>query len=435
MEEAEIMEILTDWNVWGNYKHALIERGRYLKKVSELAGKEVLVLKGIRRAGKSSIAYLLLQNLVKNQKNCLVINFEDPRFPETLSVKDLIRIHEVYLRVLNPSKNQIVVLDEVQKVNKWESFARLLSETKKAKVIVTGSSSKLMSAEYASLLTGRHLDVEVFPLSFEEFLYFNNIKITNQLSLIKNKNKIFHMLYEYIHFGGFPEVVLAKNDVRKKELLTTYYNDIITKDVAQRFKIKETKKLLDLSKMYISNISTIQSLRKLKKLVGLSLDSVERFSKYFDTASLFSFLPKFGFSVKTHIKSMKKVYVADVGFYNVFGFKFSQNIGRIIENVVFIELVRRKSLQKTSEIYYYKNNHSEVDFVVKQNRKIKQLIQVCYNIDDYDTKQRELKALIKASKELKCNNLLTITWDYEAKEEFKEKKIRFVPLWKWLLEI
>jgi predicted AAA+ superfamily ATPase len=435
MEESKIMEILVDWNLWGNFDRKFLPRNTYLDKILRLFGREALVIKGVRRAGKSSIAYMFLKEWIKPKKenDTLVINFEDPRFPSSLTVDDLTKIYEVYLRRLNPSSKHIVVLDELQRVKKWESFVRWLIDAKNVNVILTGSSSKLMSEEYSTLLTGRHIDIEIFPLNFKEFLYFNGIKIENELDLLKKKNEVFHLLYEFLEFGGFPEIVLTKDRIRKKELLVSYYNDMITKDIVQRFKIKKIEKLDNLSKNYVTNISTIQSFRKLKDLVGLSLDSVERFSKYFEVARLFFFLPKFSFSIQNQMRGMKKVYVVDAGFYNVLGFKFSENIGKVMENVVFVELLRRSSLTGEFEIYYFESNNKEVDFMIKGGKDIKQLIQVCYDVTDTNTKKREMNSLVKASEEIKCKDLIIITWSYEAVEKYKNKEIRFIPLWKWLL--
>lgn len=438
MNREEIWEILVDWNLWGNFTEKFRTREHYLKKTLNLVGgKEILVLKGIRRSGKSSLAYLAIEEMMnKNltKRDTLIINLEDPRFPSKLDSTDLMDIYEVYLEKLNPAREHIVLLDEVQVVDRWEKFARFLIEAKKAKVIVTGSSSRLMSEEYATVLTGRHLDMEVFPLNFKEFLEWHNIKIKNDIEITKKRYEIQNQLEEYITYGGFPEVILSEKN-RKNTLLRTYLNDIITKDIVKRFNIREIEKLENLVKNYITNISTLQSYNKLKEVVGLSLDSVERFSKHLKTARLFFFIPKFSYSIEQQILTPKKVYCIDTGFYSIAGFKFTKNTGRLMENLVAIELQRKQSTNPLSEIYYWKDHQQrEVDFILKEGPQIRELIQVCYDVNDPGTKEREVKALAKASEELKCNNLGVITWDYESKEEFKSKEIRFIPLWKWLLK-
>jgi predicted AAA+ superfamily ATPase len=395
-----------------------------------------LVIKGIRRAGKSALVYLLMKNLIKKKKikkeDSLIINFEDPRFPENLQAKDLMEIYESYLKELKPSKKQIIALDEVQKVKGWEKFARFLKESKKQKVIVTGSSSKLLSEEYATVLSGRHLDLEVFPLSFKEFLDFKNLKIKDEISLIKNRIKIKRLFDDYLKFGGFPEIVLIK---KKEELLREYFRDIIVKDIIKRFKIREISKIEDLAKFYLTNIGNPISFNKVKNYLKLSLDTTERFSKYLEIARLCFFLPKFSFSLKSQILSPKKVYSIDSGLSNTIGFRFSENLGQTLENIAFLEFQRKKELFPEKEIYYLKmENGKEVDFLLKQRKKIKTLFQVCAKIEDFFVKEREIKGLILASKKLNCNDLVIITEDFEGGEKIKGRKIKFLPLWKWLLQ-
>jgi hypothetical protein len=437
MEERKILEILIDWNYWGNFKEEFKERPMYLHKLNNfLEGKEAIVIRGVRRAGKSSIAYHFLKNLISKsveEKDTLAINFEDPRFPPELKLDDLNKIYEVFLKNINPKGPKYVLLDEVQKVDGWERFVRLLSEAKKIKVIVTGSSSKLMSEEYATVLSGRHLDLEVFPLSFREFLEFKNLEIKDEIDMLRKRFEIMNYLNEYLKFGGFPEIVLAENKMRKEELLRNYWNDILTRDVVKRYKIKKFVALESLAKNYISNIATIQSFNKIKEFLRTSLDTVERFSKYLEIARLFIFLDNFRYSVRKQIRSKKKVYSIDLGFYHYHGFKFSENAGKIMENSVGIELIRRKEFNPSLEIFYHRTNNLEVDFVLKEGLRIKQLIQVTYASSKDEIERREIKALLKASELLNCEDLLIITWDYEDEIKMNNKIIRFLPLWKWLL--
>jgi hypothetical protein len=432
MEERKILEILVDWNYWGNYKEEFIRREMYFEKLKKfLQGREAIVVKGVRRSGKSSIIYKFVKELTKDSKEALIINFEDPRFPPEITLEDLNRIYETFLKHINPNPKYIV-LDEVQYVEKWEKFVRFLVDSKNIKVFVTGSSSKLLSEEYASVLTGRHLDIEVFPLSFKEFLSFKNFEISDEIDLIKNRFALANLLNEYLKFGGFPQVVLSENEKRKEELLRTYFFDIITRDVAKRFKIKKLAQLEALAKIYVSNIATIQSFTKLKKYLNLSVDSVERFSKYLEIARLFLFLSNFRHSVKKQVRSMKKVYCIDTGFYSTLGFKFLESVSKIMENVVAIELFRRKEFNPNIEIFYLRNNY-EVDFVVKEGKEVKQLIQVTYASNKDEVERREINALIKASELLNCKNLLVVTWDYEDEVIVENKRVTFNPIWKWLL--
>jgi predicted AAA+ superfamily ATPase len=440
MNEETILEVLLDWNLWGNLKEELTERPLYLEMIDPLlARKTSTVLYGIRRSGKSSIIYLYINRLIKEKKitanDSLFINFEDPRL-RNAAVDDCFKILEIYRKNLK-SNDPIIILDEIQNIDNWEKFVRYLVEAKKLRVFVTGSSSKLLSLEISTSMSGRHVDVAIFPLNFREFLHFKGMEIIHTLELMKNKADTLGLLDEYMTFGGFPEVVSSTAIQRKNELLGRYYEDIMVKDIARRYKIREIEKLENLAFQLLSNISTLQSFNKLKEKISLSLDSVERFSKYFEIAGLFIFLKKFAPSTAKQLKSVRKTYIADLGFYHNKGFRLTPNKGSIYENIVAIELDRRAH-HKNMELYYWQNpKQYEVDFVVKQGLEIKQLIQVCCDLSDENTKNREMRALLHAGKELGCKNLLIICEDREWEEEIEwfgiRNKIKFQALWKWLL--
>ena len=258
MNEARIMEILIDWNLWGNFKEDLHVRPAYLSKLADIVGKGTATsLLGVRRAGKSSLGYLFIRNLLKEgkiqPKDSLIVNLEDPRFPSQMNSDDLIQIYELYLRRLEPSR-QVILLDEVQNVSGWERVVRYLLEAKRAQVLITGSASRVLGREVPTVLTGRHVDVEVFPLSFTEFLEFKGIPAGTPTEMAKNRLKIQRALEEYVRWGGFPEVVLSESEARKRELLLRYFEDILAKDVVRRFRVREIKKLEDLADIYLSNI-------------------------------------------------------------------------------------------------------------------------------------------------------------------------------------
>ncbi|MFQ6056619.1 MAG: ATP-binding protein [Methanosarcinales archaeon] len=346
----------------------------------------------------------------------------------------MLKVFEAYKEIVRADKKPLIVLDEVQEVKNWEKFVRSVHEKDEAKIIVTGSSSKLMSEEFATLLTGRTIEIKLFPLSFAEFLKFNNIEIKEQFEALIKKEELIKLLREYVEFGSFPEVTLESNEKLKKEIARKIYEDSLFKDVAKRYRIRNIVKLETLAKYYLSNISSPITFNRISKFLKLPVKTVELYSKYLETSNLLFFLKRFSFSVKMQENSPRKVYAVDVGLPNTIGFRFLENYGKLMENIVTIELLRKKFyFSPLFEVYYYKANDKEVDFVLKEGLKIKQLIQACYNIEDFNVKERELNALVKASKELKCKNLLVITWDYESVEEFKNKKIKFLPLWKWLL--
>ena len=443
MNQSTYFEILVDWNYWGNFLSKLKKRQLYLKRVQALfSPRTALSLLGIRRAGKSSIIHLYLQQLFSDKnlitKNSLFINLEDPRFTRQLTAQDLHQLFEIYLQNLNPT-DPIIILDEVQNVEGWERFVRYLLEAKNLRVIVTGSSSKLLDQELATVLTGRHIDIEVFPLMLREILEFESIPYDSAVQVTKNKIAIKRAFDCYFQWGGFPEIYLSESIERKRELLFRYFDDIIFKDLVKRFNIQEVHKLEQLANILITNIATLQSFNRLKTQIGISLDTVERFVRYFEIARMFFFLKKYEYSIGEQIRSVHKVYLIDNGFYTAKGFRFSENVGRLAENLVAIELFKRRLILPNIELYYWRDyQQREVDFVVKMGTDVHQLIQVCWNISKPRTLKREVNNLLRASQELNCNDLLIVTEDVNDQQEYTinsgTRKIRFVPLWKFLLE-
>jgi len=431
MEKAKIIEILEDWNFWTKKHDIGIIRNKYLKRINELAKTEqVVVMTGVRRSGKSTIMLQYIKQLIDKKiepKNILYINFEDLRFKD-LNLELLNSIYEVYLEYMQPTSKPYIFLDEVHKVKNWEKFARTMHELKKAVVFVSGSNAKLLFGKLASVLTGRHLDLHVFPLNFKEFLLFKKIQIKNNQDLISKRYKIKSLLNEYIENGGLPLVCLKE---QKKELLQTYFEDIINRDIIENHSVDYVSKLKSLAKFYLTNVGRRVSFNKVSKFIGLSLDTVERYSYYLEEAYMIYFIKKFSYSVKEQEKTMAVVYSTDNGMRNILGFTFSKDSDWLYQNSVANQLIKKYG--KENVFYWMNNLKEEVDFVIKKAAKVKQLIQVCYNIEDIETKEREIKSLLKASKELKCKDLLVITENKEGDEKNKGKKIKFIPLWKWLL--
>lgn len=431
MKSNEIMEILTDWNFWGEELDTGIERPELLKEMQRLLKiNEILVVSGVRRSGKSTLVLQFCKSLIESgvrKEDILIVNLEDPRFKQ-LDLQLLNEIYETYLTQLNPNKEHYVVLDEVQVVKQWEKYARFLHENRKAHVIVTGSSSKLLSSEYATVLAGRHVDMQVYPLSFKEFLRFKGVDVKTNIEIISKRHQIKRLMQEYLKWGGFPKPTLLKKEKEKREELYRYFRDIMTKDVAMRYKVEDIGKLEELAKYYLSNIASLQSFNNIKKFLGISLDSVERFSTYFSNAYLLFFVKKFSYSVKQQILNPRKVYCIDTGLRKVAGFVFMEDLGKLMENTVFVELMR-----KGKEVFYWKNK-GEVDFVIKRDKKVEELIQVCYDVEDPKTKEREVNALLEAMKFFKLRTGIIVTWDYEDEEKINGKKISYIPIWKWLLQ-
>jgi len=435
MEKEKIIKILNDWNFWDKEIETGVRRDDYLERLKQLiTDNQIITITGARRSGKSFIMRQLAKELIEskvNKENILLVNLEDPRF-SNLSTSLLSEIYDAYLEFRRPKDKSYIFLDEIQEVEKWEKWVLSMQELKKAHLIISGSNAKLLSRELSTLLTGRHLDITVLPISFKEFLKFNNVFIKSKLDFISQEIEIKSFFRDYLEKGGFPEVVLRDN---KREILLTYFKDILEKDLIKRYKIRKSEGLKELLNFYFSNVSSLITFSSLEKSLKISADTIEKFSSYFENAYLLFFLKRFSFKVKEQEKSPRKVYAIDTGLVNAVGFRFSENLGKLAENIAFLELQRKKLKDSDLAIYYWKDeNHQEVDFVIKNKNLVTQLLQICWDLSDIKTREREIKSLIKASEELSCQNLLIITSDYEGEEKIKGKIIKFIPLYKWLLE-
>lgn len=435
MDKNEIRTILEDWNFWKKDIDTGISRSYYLKRLREfLEAKQVIVITGPRRSGKSFIMRQFAKWLMEegvDKRNILIINFEDPRFPE-MDAKGLDEVFKIYLEFLEPKGELFVFLDEIQEVASWEKWVTTMHELKKANLIVSGSNAKLLSKELATVLTGRHLDLSVSPLSFREYLTFHNIILKDELDITHHEITIKASLRKYLEFGSYPEVVLSE---KGKEILLTYFDDILNKDLIRRYKIRKSEKLKSLTKFYLTQAASLSTYNSAAKFLDLTADTVEKFSGYLETAYLLFFLKRFSFKLKEQEKSPRKVYAVDTGLANAVGFRFMENLGRTAENVVFLELLRKQALNPALEFYFWKDiHHREVDFVLKEGLKVKELIQVCWNVSQPQVKDREIRALLKAMKEFGLSEALVVTEEQEFEEEIKNKRIVFIPLWKWLLQ-
>jgi len=435
MDKNLIMQILSDWNFWKKDLPCGIGREGYIEKLKTLMPTgQIIVITGPRRAGKSFVMRQLVHKLISGvvqRENILMINFEDPRF-ENLDAGLLQRIYETYLEYLRPSSKPYIFLDEVQEVEDWEKWVRTAHELNKATIILSGSNAKLLSRELSTLLTGRHIDLSVFPLSFAEYLFFNEIDISGPLDLVDKKIELSRAINDFLEFGSFPLTVISDE---KKEILLSYYDDVINKDLIRRFKVRKPADLKALARFYLSNTSSLVTFNSIEKFLKVSADTIDKFSGYLEEAYLIFLTKRFSFKVKEQEKSPRKVYVVDTGLANIVGFKSSPNKGRLAETVVFLELARMRAKGPEIEIYYWKDErHKEVDFVIMSGSKVSSLIQVCWDVQAPETKNRELKALLKAMNEFHLNEGIVISEDYEAIEDYEGKKIIFIPLYKWLLK-
>ncbi len=386
----------------------------------EMKSDLIKVVIGPRRAGKSSFSVHCLNKL----SGFGYVNFDDEKLIDIVDYNEIINaMDSVY------GKPEYLLLDEIQNLPKWELFVNRL-QRQGYNLIITGSNSNLLSSELATHLTGRYSSILMFTFSFKEFVKYGDEELTEV--------EIKERLNSYLELGGYPEP-LVKN-LNYKEYLLTLLDSIIYKDIIKRHKIRSAKGIENLSGYLISNIAKDYSYNTLIQVTKCkSIHTVEKYLNYLEESFVLFRLNRFSFKVKEQINSPKKIYCFDNGFIGAKSFKISGDIGRIYENTVAIEFKKRE-LAREIEVFYWKNiEQQEVDFVIKKNIKVEQLVQVCYDFSDLAVQKREIRALILASKELKCKDLLVITKDYEMEKEEEwfgvKRKIKFIPLWKWLLEI
>jgi len=383
---------------------------------------KVISIVGPRRAGKSWYLYLLSNKL----KNTMYASFDDIAFRgiEKEEFFDVIKIHSELKYA--PS---VIMLDEVQAIEGWQILVRSLLD-RGYRIFITGSSSKVLPKEISTELRGRTLTYLLLPFSFKEF---NKKEKLTELHTYEGKGQMLKALKEYLTWGGYPEVVLCKDEKNKEKILSEYFNEIFYKDFVERHKIKSLEFGRFLFEFSFQNFSKETSLKKIKSFFGKNISDktlYEYVEKLQDTLTVF-FVGRYSKSVYERQSWPKKIYVCDVGISKVLG--FSEDIGKRMENCVYLELLRRKNEKPLTEIYYWKDQFGkEVDFVVKNGIKIEQLIQVCYETTE-EVIDREIKSLLKASKELACKNLTILTWDYEGEKIHEGRKIKLIPLWKWLL--
>lgn len=377
---------------------------------------KIVVITGIRRCGKST----LLKELSGNFKNYAYANFEDERFLE-FTAKDFNTLLEIFLEL--DLETGTLFFDEIQNVSGWEKFVRRLF-TEGYKIFVTGSSSNLLSSEIATSITGRNLKYELFPFSFKEYLLYHRFE-TKDTYTTKEKASLSRYFEEYVKYGGFPEIVKSRSE---KELMEIY-RDILIKDLLVRLQIRDSKDFRDLSLYLLSNISRKMSYNALKNTLGFSNTSkVKNYVEFLEEAYLFFPLNRYDPSLKKQIMSPRKVYSIDTGLVNAVSFKFSENTGPLLENIVFLELKRR-----FQEIYYHEDK-KECDFLVKEKEKIIQAIQVTASITDPKTEKREIEGLKEAMERHKLEEGYIITKNTEKTINLEGRTIHIKPITTWLLE-
>ncbi len=371
----------------------------------------------------------MIKNLVKEKikkEQILYVNLEDYRLYPFYSLELLGKILETYKENINPKQKTFFLIDEIQNVKGFEHFLRTLYDQEKdIKLIITGSNSKLLSKELGSLLTGRISTITAFPFSFEEFLVFKNVILETKeyLYLEQKKNILKKHFNRYLKFGAIPEFLKDEDPFFR---LKEYLDNILFKDIVERFNIRNIRLIKELSLYLISNSSNVFSINRLSRMFKVSINTIQEYLSDLNMAYLFFYLDKFSFSVKERITTQSKVYTIDTGLMNAVGFKLSSGIGNLLENLVFLELLRNNK-----EVYYYSEAKRECDFIIKENLKVVEAIQVTKSLEN--TREREVEGLIMVLKRFKLKTGLILTQDEFNDVNHGRFKISIRPIWFWLL--
>ena len=375
--------------------------------------KMIKLITGPRRAGKSSLALQMLRG-----QNFAYLNFDDSvlldGFDES-KVEDL--LNEVY------SGYNFLLLDEIQNLPGWSMWVEKLYR-RGTNLIITGSNANMLSDDIAAILSGRYLEIKLYPFSAEEYKAYRQISERNVMSE--------NVLYaDYLKYGGYPEIALSPKVC--EGYLSNLFDSTIVKDIVKRYKVRKVDELYNVADWLLSNFTNAFSVTSLAEDLDMgSVTTVQKYCRFLQNTYLFQYLPRFNNKLKLMNKADRKCYVVDNGYVLARAFELSSNLGRLLENMVFLELLKQGYDLKRHELFYYKSrNDKEVDFVCRKGGSIEQLIQVSYDISSPKTKKRELDSLIECAEELKVKKLLIITWDQDEILEKNGYTIEVISVKNW----
>jgi predicted AAA+ superfamily ATPase len=380
----------------------------------------IKLITGPRRVGKSVFALLALKNT-----NFAYLNFDDNQLLANWN-------EDVVMQTLNDvyPDFQYLLLDEVQNLPNWDLWVTTLYR-RGYNLIITGSNARMLSQEMATVLTGRYIPMAMYPFSLPETLQWYDIDPTNIPT--EKQAKVLSLQDDYLRLGGYPEIV--KTRALAQSYLSTLYDSILLKDVAKRHKIRNTESLYNLAGYLLANFCNLITANDITTEFGLkSVTTTQKFLNYLHEPYLFFYLQRFNNKLKVMKKAARKVYVVDNGFVSTTAFNLSENLGRLLENQVFIELIRKGYDTENTLFYYRSRNDKEVDFVTRKGVKVERLIQVCYDLTSEKTRRREIDALIEVAGELKCQTLQIISYQHKEIIEEKGLTIQVIPFMEWLNE-
>ncbi|MFO7890531.1 MAG: ATP-binding protein [bacterium] len=396
------------------------------------------VICGVRRAGKTYSIYELALKLRRNipADNIIYINFDDIRL-HPLKGNELEKLPDHYIQNFTFNKNKMLwfLIDEIQNVDHWDRAVRTMLDRRIGNIVITGSTSELQPDKIPSVLRGRTFTKTVYPLSFKEFLLFNNEETDYSKSMYHSsrKNSIIKYMKEYLEFGGFPQVVLTEDLRLKNEILRELYKAIFYRDILELNDIRNISLFEAFLKTTVESSSSMISISKIKRFLNSTLgfkckkNTLSDYLMYTKNAFFLYDVEIFSYGIKDRLQYPRKIYTIDNGLINAITLKHSPDYGKLLENAVFIELKRRNK-----DIYYWKNKQGhEVDFVIVRGTNPSILYQVCWDMENEKTKNREIRALMSAMKELSLAKGTIITKDYMGEEKREDKIIEFLPFYIW----
>jgi len=380
----------------------------------------IKLITGPRRAGKSVFALQLL-----GSKNFAYLNFDDELLLSSFDENAILQaLQEVYPQF------QYLLLDEIQNLPRWETWVGKLYR-RGVNLVITGSNARLLSGEMATMLTGRYLQIEILPFGLKEVLDFLQVALLAQTPV--QKANVMLQVEDYLVFGGFPETLSLRSITRN--YLSALFDSILLKDITKRYKVRNTNELCNLASYLLANYGNPFSLTRLVDDLNLgSKVTAQKYCLYLEETYVFFYLPRFNNKLKQMLKAPLKPYIVDNGFIAARSFEQSPNRGRLLENTVIVELIRRGYKPGQTLFYYRSRNNKEVDFVCRKGAQVDQLIQVSYDVNNPRVLKREISALLECSGELHCNKLLLLTWDKEITIEQERQTIQVIPVWKWMTE-
>lgn len=385
------------------------------------------VILGPRRAGKSVFALMLLKD-----KDFAYFNFDDESLAE--GGKGGVNLDELMAELkLAYGDTKYILFDEIQNLPRWELFVNRLHRVG-YNLVVTGSNAQLLSKELATHLTGRHIPIEIMPFDFSEVLKAKKYDVSSKNFLLPDeKGKLLGYINQYMMNGGYPEVVIK--ELEPYDHLDVLFDAVLFKDVIKRHRVRFPEQISNLGSFLMNNFACLYSPNRLTDILGFkSQVALENYLNYLIEAYLIFSVHRYSSKAIQRLRAPRKTYVVDNGFIAAKAVQHSHNNGKLMENLIFTELVKRGKEPNREIFYYTTSNNREVDFVIKDGYKVVELIQVTYDSTENTVEEREVKALIEASKELEVDKLTVLTWDEEREIKRGEKTIQFKPLWKWLLE-